>query len=171
MQKTQDIQIVPSANGKVIGTDPKPLTWRQVAFVNWLATPKKQRDPKTQALLAEQVGVNACTLSRWAKQPDIMSAVMDAVRGLSHKALPEIYGILISEALTGSFQHIKLALELTGEFTQQSNVDLTVDTVSGSPEKCGSCQWLNQMEANIERGYGHYSDADWAEMLSEDNGK
>jgi len=44
---------------------------------------------------------------------------MQRVREMLGDDLPEIYGALRREAIAGSFHHIRLALKMTGEFTEE----------------------------------------------------
>jgi len=97
---------------------------RQKIFIEWLATPKYGRIPPTQEMLANQIGVRPETLCRWKKLPGLMDAAVARARSMVHDNLPEIYGALNREAAKGSFQHIKLALEVTGEHVEKKEVDL-----------------------------------------------
>lgn len=94
----------------------------QIAFIEWLAQTKYDRKPATQKLLADDLGINEKTLSRWKKLPEIRQAAIERAREFLGDDLPEIYGALRREAISGSFQHIKLSLELTGEYTDKVKV-------------------------------------------------
>lgn len=89
---------------------------RQLKFIEWLATTKYSRKPPNQTLLAQELGINPRTLTRWKDIPELQEAVLARARELLGDRLPEIYGALGREAEQGSFQHIKLALEMTGEY-------------------------------------------------------
>jgi len=100
----------------------------QLKFIEWLARTKYDRTPPTQALFAEELRVRPETLSRWRRIPELGEAVTERARDLLGDDLPEIYGALRREAIQGSFQHIKLSLELTGEYVerrQNINIDVT----------------------------------------------
>lgn len=86
---------------------------------------KYDRLPATQALLAEELGLNPRTLTRWKQIPELQQAVQERTRELLGNRLPEIYGALGREAEKGSFQHIKLALEMTGEYTPTERQEIT----------------------------------------------
>ena len=98
------------------------FTANQLAFIEWLAQTKYDRVPATQKLLADNLGINEKTLSRWKKLPEIREAAIQRAREFLGDDLPEIYGALRREAISGSFQHIKLSLELTGEYTDKIKV-------------------------------------------------
>ena len=97
---------------------------RQRLFIEWLATPKYGRIPPTQEMLADQLGVRPETLCRWKRVPGLMDAAVARARSMVHDNLPEIYGALNREASKGSFQHIKLALEVSGEHVDKKEIDL-----------------------------------------------
>ncbi len=100
----------------------KKWSAKQLKFQEWLATPRYERVPPTQQLLAQELGVNHTTLSRWKAQDGFMDAVIALSETLLQNDLPEIYGALAREAKQGSFQHIKLALELTGRYVERQEV-------------------------------------------------
>ncbi len=97
---------------------------KQLKFIDWLATTKYDRKPTNQVLLAEELGLNPRTLTRWKKIPELQEAVLKRTRELLGDRLPEIYGALGREAEQGSFQHIKLAMEMLGEYTPTERREL-----------------------------------------------
>ena len=98
------------------------FTARQLQFIEWLATTKYDRHPPTQEALAEELGIHPRTLVRWKKKPELQEAVLQRARGLLGDRLPEIYGALGREAEKGSFQHIRLAMEMTGEYVERQEI-------------------------------------------------
>jgi len=100
---------------------------RQLKFIDWLANTKYDRKPATQELLAKEIGVAARTLVRWKKQPELQEAVRQRTRELLGDDLPEILGALRREATKGSFQHVKLALEMLGEYTDNQIITLRME--------------------------------------------
>ena len=115
-------------------------TTNQKRFQEWLATPKSIRTPPTQDMLAQDMGLNAATLSRWRKLDGFQDAVTALARKFLSDDLPDIYGALRREAIKGSFNHIKLSLELSGEHMERIDV-----TSGGQPVK----------------GYAIFSPDDW----------
>lgn len=97
----------------------------QTRLIEWLAQTKYDRKPPTQELLAEEMGVNPRTLYRWKQEPELKQAVTQRARELLGDDLPEIYGALRREAIKGSYQHIKLCLEVTGEYTETTRQEVT----------------------------------------------
>lgn len=95
---------------------------RQLQFIDWLANTKYDRKPPTQELLAKQMGVTSRTLRRWKGKPEVQQAVRERTRELLGDDLPEIYGALRREAAKGSFQHIKLAMEMLGEYVERKEI-------------------------------------------------
>jgi hypothetical protein len=114
---------------------------RQLRFIDWLASTKYERKPPTQELLAAEMGINPRTLTRWKSMPELSEAVTQRARDLLGDDLPEIYGALRREAIGGSFQHIKLAMELAGEYVERREhggeliVRVVYDDVDNTPDE------------------------------------
>ena len=89
---------------------------RQMATQIWLAMSKEERMPRTQRELAKLLNVNEMTISRWKKLPGFQEEVTAIARSFLVVDLPEIYAALRKEAKAGSLPHIKVVLDLTGEF-------------------------------------------------------
>jgi hypothetical protein len=94
-------------------------TNEQIIFQHWLALPKKERKPKTIELFADFLNIGPATLYRWRKLDGFDAEVRKLIKENLHDDLPEIYAALRREAKIGNFQHIKLALELTGDYVQK----------------------------------------------------
>jgi len=47
---------------------------KKARFIEWLCTPKRDRDPATQEQLAKRFRVGAMTLSRWKADPEFLKA-------------------------------------------------------------------------------------------------
>lgn len=102
----------------------KDWTSNQRKFMAWLAVPSAMRKPRFQSDFAKQIGVVESTLWRWKKEPGFAEEVARLSRALLKDDLPDIFGALISMAKAGSYQHIKLALEVAGEHTDEVNVNV-----------------------------------------------
>lgn len=100
-------------------------TPNQLRLMEWLATPKQERNPETVELLAEAMGVNPATTWRWRKLDGFQDAVNAMARANVGDRLPEIYGALLREAEKGSYQHIKLTLELSGDYIERSETKIS----------------------------------------------
>ena len=98
------------------------LTPDQATFLEWCALPKKLRKPRTQRLLAEQIGVDENTLTRWKKLDGWLLAVAEIAREYMGDDLPDIFAALAREAKKGSAPHIKMALEVTGVYVQRTDI-------------------------------------------------
>jgi len=105
------------------------FTANQTQLIEWLAEPKYTRSPPTQAMLADNLGVRSETITRW-KTAELRQAVNARAREMIGDALPDIYGALVSEAEKGSYQHIKLVLEMLGEFTPSQSIDINLKDMS-----------------------------------------
>lgn len=95
-------------------------TPNQHKFIRWLATPSRFREQRTYAEFAELIGVSERTLYRWKDLDGLTLAVTEVARGFLVDDLPEIYGALKQKAKQGSFPHIKLALEVSGEYVEKT---------------------------------------------------
>lgn len=107
----------------------------QLRFIEWLALPKSERKPKTQGAFAKELGVHETTLSDWKKLPGFMGEVTTLARGQLQNALTDIYAALVKAASSGDVQAIKLALEVSGEYTPKQKVDLDVDVTKLSDDE------------------------------------
>ena len=95
------------------------FTEKQLEYIDWLAQSKYDRVPTTEQFFAAKINVTDRTLRRWKQLPGFRQAVTQRAREFLGSDLPEIYGALRREAVKGSFAHIKLSLELTGEHTDK----------------------------------------------------
>jgi transcriptional regulator with XRE-family HTH domain len=98
------------------------FTGRQHRYIEWLAETKYNRTPSTREELAKELGVSSRTLRRWQEKEGFGEMVKERTRELLRSDFPEILGALRREANKGSFQHIKLALEMLGEYTEHREV-------------------------------------------------
>jgi hypothetical protein len=100
-------------------------TLNQRRVQEWCATPRYDRVPPTQEMLAEQIGIGDRTITRWRQQKGWQEAVNAVARAQVGVKLPEVYGALLREAEKGSFQHIQLALELVGDYVKVQRSEVT----------------------------------------------
>lgn len=99
-------------------------TSRQLEFMAWLATPKNDRNPKTQVLFAKHIKADPATLSDWKKLPGFQAEVIKLCRSLVKDSLPDIYGALTDKAIEGDVPAIKLVMEMIGEYTPGQRIEL-----------------------------------------------
>jgi len=64
------------------------------------------------------------TVNRWNNDPDVRREVNRIARDELGKDLSEVYGTLRKLAIKGSFQHMKLYLELLKEYREEVNVNV-----------------------------------------------
>lgn len=109
-------------------------TWssNQVKVQRWLATPSLERSPATQTELAAEIGINLVTISRWKQSSEFMQVVYDIAEEYLGDDLPDIYAALRKEAKAGSYQHIKLAFEMTGRYVEKSEQSVKADVTSNA---------------------------------------
>ena len=98
----------------------KNWTRNQRRFMLWLASDQNTRVPPTQLTFAKEIGVHHVTLSKWKKLDGFLAEVNDIAREMFRDNLPQIYAAIAREAIKGSYQHARLALELIGDVGQGS---------------------------------------------------
>jgi len=110
-------------------------TGEQVAFQRWLALPRRVREPRTQAALAEELGVSVRTMRKWKQLPGWDDTVLAIVKAEVFESLPvqqRILDALVRKAEQGSFNHQRLYLELAGIYNPKGAVaEASVKVVFG----------------------------------------
>jgi hypothetical protein len=77
-------------------------------------------------MMAASLGVDDSTLYRWQNIPGLREEVTGIARASLVAALPTVYGALVKEAEGGSYQHLQLLFEMSGEYVKkQHNVNQT----------------------------------------------
>ena len=102
-----------------MSSERKDWTPNQLAFIEWLATPTKLRNPQDQRAFAGYIGVREETLSRWKKLSGLTEEAGKLARASVKDELADVYGALLGQAKAGSFQHIKLALEVAEHYVEK----------------------------------------------------
>lgn len=100
-------------------------TTNQVRLQEWLATPRYDRIPPKQEMLAKDLDVSDKTLTRWKKLPGFMDEVRAIARRYLKDDMAEIYGAISREAQKGNYQMARLALELVGDLPTQGTAPAT----------------------------------------------
>ncbi|MCA9367573.1 hypothetical protein KC887_04930 [Candidatus Kaiserbacteria bacterium] len=103
-------------------------TSEQLDYQQWLALPKKLRQPKTVALLAKQFKVDPATMWRWSQKEGWWDAVNAIKREAIRGEYAEIMDALISKSKDGDVPAIKLFMEMIREYTPKQ--ELTGDNGS-----------------------------------------
>jgi len=83
----------------------------RLQFIEWLAIPSNEREPKTQAELAQQLGVEPATLSDWKRSPELWEEVRRLVDERVKEHHPEVLAALVRKAKQGDVQAQKLYLQ------------------------------------------------------------
>ena len=102
----------------------------QLKAIEWLALPKAERKPKTQTLLAKELGVHETTISDWKKLPGFLGEVTARARFQLKDSMTDIYAALIRAALSEDVAAIKLVMEMSGEYTPRQKLDLDMSKLS-----------------------------------------
>lgn len=105
--------------------------WRVAAYIAWASVPKIGREPATLKDLAEKVlGLGSPrVISNWRRKYPSIDAVISMMRSkelYEHKA--DFYRSLVEVASIPdykSFNHLKLALELLGDYVPRSQMQIS----------------------------------------------
>lgn len=84
-------------------------------FGLWLGLPRNIRDPKSQAELAEKLGVLTTTLAHWKDDPAVKGARESALKILGGNDMYDVTKTIVDKAKEGNFQMARLYMEWQGE--------------------------------------------------------
>lgn len=108
--------------------DENILDHRQEAYLEWLCTAPKLRDPSSKAQYAEKSHIHISTLRRWEKQETFRKewqSRVDSVQG-SPERTQELLDTLYRRAVEGDVKSAQLWLQTTGRLApSQMKVEVT----------------------------------------------
>jgi hypothetical protein len=117
--------------------------WRQAAYIAWASSPKEGRTPKTQDQLArEHLGLNSDrVIATWrARNPAIQDMVAFLQAAPLWESRADQFRALIEGANKAGqdykfFNHLKLAMEMRGDYVPKSELEalLRAKADSGDP--------------------------------------
>jgi hypothetical protein len=121
-------------SAKVVSRN-EPARWNdeQRFFQAWLALPEDEREPKTQAELAERIGVHAITLTRWKALPGFYKAAHDAAYLRLRESLPAVFRNIARRAADGDRREwVDLYLSLMGgaQAVAGANATMTINQMT-----------------------------------------
>jgi len=112
-------------------------TDKQNIYLDWLASPKSLREPKTQTDLADKLGIGRTTLYDWQDIDGFKKERLSRIFKYFVPHTPEIVAALRDKALTGDtraidiwlerLEQIATSIEITGEFTVKEFYDSVID--------------------------------------------
>ena len=97
-------------------------------FIEWIALPAKEREPKTQKELAERFGLSEWTLSQWKLRDGFWPAVETIRKDWGKTRTPEVLHGLYTKALGGNAAEVKLWFEIVEGFIPKSKSDINATT-------------------------------------------
>ena len=111
-------------------TERNTLTRQQESYLEWLLTPKEDRDPKTKKAWADTNGVHQNTLTGWEKNKTFSERWALGVKGLtqSPERTQALLDSLYIKGISGDTKSAELYLKATGQMATQTNVNLTTKT-------------------------------------------
>ena len=83
-------------------------------FLNWLCTPRAQRQPRTQIELARMLKVHVITLSTWKQSREFWTDFVRCLRSHIIHRIPEATGSLVTQAKGGHRIADRLFLDTLG---------------------------------------------------------
>lgn len=89
----------------------------QERLILWLALPKAEKSPKTQAALAKDLCIDEATIWRWKQLPGFREAVNKLARELVQDDLPEVLGVIRRKAKDGELVYVNMVLAMAGMST------------------------------------------------------
>lgn len=108
--------------GSMVQENASQWTTEQIKYQEWLALPKALRTPKTQALLAKELGYDPATLWRWSQQPGFTDAVKQFAKHHLQSEVPAVLEALAKRAKGGDVPAMKLFLEMSGDYIQRTDM-------------------------------------------------
>lgn len=94
-------------------------------FAQWMAIPKRLREPATHGEMAKHLGVHIDTLADWKKRDDFWERVKGYRKAFLRETIPDILDAAIQAAKRDSFNDRKLLLEMMEEYLPTTRSELT----------------------------------------------
>ena len=94
-------------------------------FAQWMALPKRLRDPETHSGFAEKFTVSPDTLTDWKKREEFWLLVKDYRSAFLKETIPDILDAAIRAAKGDSFNDRKLLLEMAQEYLPVTRQEMT----------------------------------------------
>lgn len=110
-------------------------------MVQWLATPKDERDPPTTAEFANTyLGVTPQTMWNWSRKPEVAQRIREASISRARRRFPDVLKAMCEQAADGSYRHQDLFLRFVMSWNPAMRVDSThvglmVKTISASDQE------------------------------------
>lgn len=87
-----------------------------IKFVQWFATPRQFRTPKTQKEFANEIGICQDTLTNWKQHPEFWPLVLQSINAWMKERVPDVIGGLYEKAISdkSSAKDVEMFLRLVG---------------------------------------------------------
>lgn len=121
-EKTGTPVVIKGANVRALealDTCAKDPVFLKAMYVDWMSDPKHLADTRTQALFCKRYDCPVEWVKRWSKEKETQGEIRKTIRELfgGGERIKVLYDRLWEQANNGIISAIRLALELTGEYT------------------------------------------------------
>lgn len=99
-------------------------TDQQIIYLDWLASPKSLREPKTQTDLADKLGVHRTTLTNWRDLEGFKDERLRRIFSYFTPDTPDIVVALRDKSLMGDTKAIEIWLERVEQIAKQMDIVL-----------------------------------------------
>lgn len=99
-------------------------TNEQSVYLDWLATPKSLREPKTRTELADKLGINRRTLGNWSKLDGFKEEKLQRMFEYFAADTADIIVSLRNKALDGDVRAIEVWLSRVEQIAETLNVKM-----------------------------------------------
>lgn len=105
-------------------------------IIEWMSTPANLREPKTQAELAEKIGIHATTLSRWMRTEGVYADIRARIKQKMRGEMPNVLEALKDKILKdGSAKEVQLFLQWVDDFTEKHEVKHDINPANPEVKK------------------------------------
>lgn len=102
----------------------KDENWYRALYVDWMSDPRHNADVRSAARFIHKTGCPVEYVKRWRLDLEVQKEIRGVVRERfgGGERIKELYNALWQRGISGNVAAIKLALELTGEYTPKMEV-------------------------------------------------
>lgn len=135
--------------GTIVDANGVWWTKKQWRFIEWLANPY-DRIPPDQNGMAEELGVNAGTLSVWKKKPGFQDAVNSRAVELIAEDVPALLRAAVEHARAGNHKYWHDLMRMAGVLAdEKTGSDVQIAVIFNGPDTT-SQPWANTHTISVD---------------------